>query len=84
MLPGFSFTRGASQEVSPLEQDSVFSDPVVIYGVEDARKGSVMGSVCFSDSDSVKANADDGGDPYTLMLETAGADCLIHGFLNVP
>jgi hypothetical protein len=80
--PRLSFISGATRERSPLERDLIFTDPIVIYGVEDTRR-AIEGSVCFSDCDSVKANSDDGGDPYTLMMHTAGADCLVHGFLNV-
>jgi hypothetical protein len=82
--PRLSFISGASRERSLLEQDLIFTGPIVICGVEDAGKcARYAGSVCFSDCDSVKANSHDGGDPYPLMMHTAGADCLVHGFLNV-
>ena len=82
--PQLSFIRDRSSERSELEWDLVFTDPLVIYGVEDARKSvEHMGSVCFSDCGSAKAGSHDGGDPYTLMHETGSADCLVHGFLNV-
>jgi hypothetical protein len=81
--PRLSFISGASRERSPLERDLIFTDPIVIYGVEDASKCfESVGSVGFSDCQSAKANYE-GGDPYTLMMHTAGADCLVHGFLNV-
>jgi len=82
--PRLSFVRDQSLERSRLEWDLVFTDPIVVYGVEDAAKSfEHTGAVSFSVCDSAKADADDGGDPYMLILETAGADCLIHGFLNV-
>jgi hypothetical protein len=85
--PRLSFISGASRErslLAKLEQDLIFTGPIVICGVEDAGKcARYAGSVCFSDCDSVKANSHDGGDPYPLMMHTAGADCLVHGFLNV-
>jgi hypothetical protein len=79
--PRLSFIRGQTSERTALEWDLVFSDPLVIYGVESALKCvEHMGVVCFSDCASVKADSHDGGDPYTLLLESAGADCLIHGY----
>jgi hypothetical protein len=80
--PRLSFISGASREPSTLERDLIFTDPIVIYGAEDIKR-ALTGSVCFSDCDSVKANCEDGGDPYILIMRTAGADCLVHGFLNV-
>jgi hypothetical protein len=82
--PRLSFIRDRSPERSQLEWDLVFTDPLVIYGVEDASKCfEYAGHVGFSGCASTKADADDGGDPYMLILEAAGADCLIHGCLGV-
>jgi hypothetical protein len=79
--PRLSFIRGQTSERTALEWDLVFSDPLVIYGVESASKCvEHMGVVGFSDCASVKADSHDGGDPYTLLLGSAGADCLIHGY----
>jgi len=81
--PALSFIAGAAPGMSAIEEARVFSDPVVIYGVSDAAKCfEYTGRICFSDCASVKAQCNDGGDPYTLLLHTAGADCLIHGFLD--